>query len=503
MKKILLSVVAIVFSFLLHAQKADQKIADYLNNDDFFALKEVFPIIKDSVSPFLKDLTQSLLYCHFNRPKQACSSFQHFFTTHQGKIESGLATNLIYLWAENLRILGFHKEALQLIDGYLLNYAKEEQDKLKDYYRTISVYCEAYKNFPKSYIKQNTETVSSPLIFTQTGKRGQTMYIPVSINKKITNFIFDSGAGDNIVSEQFAEDNCIKVLNDSVQMIGAAIGYGKLGFADSLKIGDLVYYNASFLVVPEITPGSKFNDHAVLGLPFLRLQKEIQIYPQKKQIIFSLKESKEHESNLMLKNNQLIADALMNNKIVQMHFDTGSVKSSLNAYYYSKNKKLITQNFKRDTIYIGGYGAEYIMPVYRIPTSSFKIGTQEFSMNNIEVFTKVGMTDQSYFSGVFGVDFIQKFERISLNFNDMSLELYSGGEFLGFTNKTNFNLNTNSCYISNPYSIFNVPNNHSKEVNMSFKLGKKTLFRNVTYQFDPYKLKWEPIVQLQFINLDK
>ncbi|MBL4561320.1 MAG: retroviral-like aspartic protease family protein [Labilibaculum sp.] len=425
MKKILLSTITIVFSVLTYAQNLDSKVAEYLNNQDYLTLKEVYPLVKDSITPFLQDLTECFLPCYFNKPEEACKSIQNFFTSQQGKINSDLATSLIYLWAENLKAKGAYKEAVELIDNYLLNFPQEHRIKLKQYYSSIYVYCKAYQSFQASKISHHNKDISVPISFVQTGERGQTMFIPVTIRNNTTNFIFDTGAGDNVVTEKFALDNQIRILKDSILIIGVGSGYGKLGFIDSLQIGELIYQNVSFVVVPEIIPDNKYNTQAVLGMPFMRINKELIIYPNERKIVFPYKESipDSLKSNMILTNNTLLLNVESQDNMLLIQFDSGNVSSTMNLSYFKSNKTKIENQYKLDTIQIGGFRGINTIPAYTIPQLSFSIGISKFIMKNIKVLTKKNLMEPNQSKGVYGVNFIQKFDRICINFNLMRLEV--------------------------------------------------------------------------------
>ena len=70
--KFLLAMTIASSSVFVSAQPPDENVADLFNRQDWLTLEKIFPEIKDSIrDPCLRYMTQSLLDCSFNRPRQA------------------------------------------------------------------------------------------------------------------------------------------------------------------------------------------------------------------------------------------------------------------------------------------------------------------------------------------------------------------------------------------------------------------------------------------------
>ncbi len=432
MKKILTLILLTAIYYSSNAQLANKKIADCLNKSDFFTLSEIYPLLHDSVNPFLQDISESLLNTYFNKPQEAVVSFERFFDAHQDKISPQMATGMIYLWAENLKQKGEYKKVIQLIDDYLLNYNKDEIAKLKPTFQALLAYSKAYSSFPKSEIIKPEKDIRVPLFFRNARKKGyKIVYIPVTINGKTHDFIFDTGAGDNVITEKFAKENQITILNDSIPMQGIKSGYGKLGFAAKITIGELTYTNLSFLVVPNIIHESVKDKvqklDAVLGLPFIRKLTEFQIFPNKNEILFPHKESitENIQKNLILNNSTLLLNLEYDQTKLAIQFDSGDMASSLNEIYYKQHKKTVEQKGIKDTICIGGFGGVDTLLCYRMPSLTFSIGKSQFDMIELDVITEQQLSTNNQKQGVFGVNFITQFDKITVNLKQMRMEVFS------------------------------------------------------------------------------
>lgn len=476
MKTLLCLLIVLITTQTSFSQNTNQKVANLLNRSDFFTLSEVYPHVKDSLSSFLNQMSDALLKSYFNQPKEACNAFEKFFRNNNN-LNPLLASGMIYLWADNFQKIGDYQAAINLIDGYLSNYESEEQEKIKKSFQNLYIYCKNYSAFSQSKVIFPLKDVHVPLRLKPTGKEDMySMFIPVELNGKTHQFIFDTGAGDNMVSEQFAKENNISILSDSISLLGIGYGYARLGYIDKLQIGEITYTNVSFLVVPHIIPEviqeKNHEIHAVLGLPFIRKLKEFQILPHKRKILFPQSESLSSNcsKNLMLDQSTLLLNIESNNKNFPVQFDSGNVSSSLNAKYFEEHKELIQERGTKDTIRIGGFGGIDTLVTYKVPQINFSIGSSEFKMKNLNVLTDHQLSTNKKMFGVFGVNFIRKFEMVKVNLKQMKMEVFT-----------------------------------SKDITLSKFKGrlkinhKKKDYRKLHYeQFDPQKSAWEATNKTDF-----
>jgi len=155
-----------------------------------------------------------------------------------------------------------------------------------------------------------------------------------------------------------------------------------------------------------------------------------------------------------------------------MLFDTGNVSSTLTKRFFQNNKETVEQNGILDSLHIGGYGGIDTIPTYRLAGQNFKIWENSFSLRNIHILTHEQLGNYANCDGVFGVNFIRLFDKVTLNLDKMRIEV------LG-------NINNEALL--------------NKEFNIDFKLSKKYLVRTIHYdKFDVAKMEWEPTAKFQF-----
>ncbi len=84
------------------------------------------------------------------------------------------------------------------------------------------------------------------------GWRGTTILIPVTINGKTYRFIFDTGAGTSFMSERFAKEVGVRMLNDSLTINSTLPGAmnGQMGTVENMQIGSMIFHYPLITVAP-------------------------------------------------------------------------------------------------------------------------------------------------------------------------------------------------------------------------------------------------------------
>lgn len=150
----------------------------------------------------------------------------------------------------NLLNSGMYKQAGKV--GENLVNALKESVPFENLYSFVFIekVGKALANIPKPYLERPNRDVTIPLSVESVG-RGKHIYIPVEVNGITKNYIFDTGCSfGNFVSENYAKEAGLKIVADSIPVLGMEIDFVKLAMADSLRIGEPVYHNPIFMATP-------------------------------------------------------------------------------------------------------------------------------------------------------------------------------------------------------------------------------------------------------------
>ncbi len=409
----------------LKAQEADQKIGELLNSSDWFTLEEEYPKAKESIqTPLIKSLSEVMIGLYFNAPQKALEQIDTLLTNYRQELGFENICGMVAFKSQILAKQGRYGESVDNLNSFLDQIAafvkKEDCQGLVD----MASYYGKLRNQPGLEIVRPDKDVVIPMTIEKAG-RGELMFVPVTIKGKEYKFIFDTGAGTTFMSQEFADKVGVRTVVDSIKITGVKTGYGRQGTIDSLCIGDIIFKHPVITVAPpnpEVDTVYKVD--AVLGIDFIRMVGESQLFPQEGKICFPQNQTPLPATgrNLMLLD-QPYAKLYSNGERLIFHFDTGNVTSDLFTPYYLRHKEKIETEGVKDTISGGGYGGIRKMEGYRLSQVPFKVGSTDFELKNISAYTDVTTDVERQEDGSLGMSFIQLFQQVIINFDKMFLEV--------------------------------------------------------------------------------
>lgn len=421
--KISYTIMAIVFLFSsssVQAQEADKRIGDLINQSDWFGLEKEYALQKDSIrNPILRFLSEAMLGSYFNRPDAACEAIDSLLTHYQDQIGFENSCSMVYFASENQLKQEKYESIIEILEPFIEQTKDilESQEQYLTYYKMAN----ALRHHPRTEIMRPDRDCSVPLTIEKAG-RGSHLYVPVEINEKEYPFIFDTGAGYNMVSERFAQEIGIRTVCDSFPITGVSRVFGKLGITDSIRIGDILYKNPLFLIAPPIAEtDSIFQVDAVLGSPFMLSIGETQINMSESKITFPICETPLPESgrNLTFQSGQPYLQVISNGEKLLFHFDTGDVEGNLHSSFYEKHQEWVKANGVKETLRGGGLGGLYEVESYRLSSYPMQIGGTNCELKNVSVSTQKTCMIQREEDGVLGFNFINLFPETIINFRQM------------------------------------------------------------------------------------
>ena len=438
MKKLFL-LAAVLFSIPVFSQSADERIGILINQSDWFGLEENYPILKDSMQvDFLKLMSEIMIDYNFNRPDKAISGIRKLLTNHQNEIGGS-------------NVLGMTILACQ-IDGLRGNYASAAQNaqSIIDQLKAQNAEKEAYEGLEQVFsfysklssipapsitrpdcdvsVPIEIEKVKLPTSVEPKGWRGTTILIPVTINGKTYRFIFDTGAGTSFMSERFAKEVGVRMLNDSLTINSTLPGAmnGQMGTVENMQIGSMIFHYPLITVAPPNALDSVMRVDAILGMDFINLFDELRIYTKEKKIVFPISSTPLPASgrNMILTDRALKIKAEANNgERLKLHFDTGCSTAGLYYRYYEGHKSELDASGKREHITGGGFNIVVTKEILRLPSFRIKVGKVPVELKNLAVDTTNGDFQTSDDAGIIGMDMMNQFDCVTINLKEMFLKL--------------------------------------------------------------------------------
>lgn len=412
----------LVFCKPTQAQSPNERIGQLIGGDDMFELQKQHDLLKDSIIPMLDCMSEAMLAGSFNQADKGIKAFEELLSNEDYQAQLGINTiaNFMYLYADLFENKYDFKGAADLLQSFLDQTKEVPLGQIRSILQNkLKLNMSLSKAAGFKVVRPNKDCEVA--FYLEKAGRGESLMVTAEINGKDLPMIFDTGCPKySLLSESAAKTLGLVKIADSISMVGVGKGTAWVGTTDSLRLGEVTCYNPIFYIVPKIVTDTTLNDFAVLGADLFNALGEINFYPKKNKIVFpaQLTSLPESGNNLVMKSRQPYLKLNLNGKSCLMHFDTGNVKTYMNHLYYEKNKSWVENQGLQDSIRIGGFGGISIQNSYRLPLTKFELQGREFNFNQTQVSTESTMHTWRE-DGIFGTDFLQKFDKIILSYRNM------------------------------------------------------------------------------------
>lgn len=432
MKKILLAVVMIItlLQIPLAAQNSYVLTLDSLaRNKEFFKLRNMINTLSQE-NKFSKEeslFISSILKANFAFPNSMSdvNSFvgeilkADFSPTLKAKVYK-----YTYDFALNSSYYFFDFNSINLFTEKLFPVAKSEFDpeELEDNDNYLKILKSLTNLKPPSVKIDKDEFVEYYLDV------AKLINLPVDINGDTQNFIFDSGANLPVIVSSLALKHNMKLFETDIN-VGTITDIkvkSKIAICDSLKIGNVVFYNSTFLVFPDesLTFANGFYKiNGIIGLPQMRLLNAITIKRDESQMTFHKNLTSPALNNLAFDGLTPVFMLKQNNDTLTFTFDTGSQKTILYEKYLDKYKGNIVGKYTETDIEVGGAGGSKKVKGYKLDKVTLSHNSGNFDINNVNLLSESLKKRNSLFFGNLGLDMIWQFKEITINFANMSINL--------------------------------------------------------------------------------
>ena len=420
MYKIAIASIACCISLAIHAQNADMRISELVSTSNWFTLEEEYPQLKDTVQfDFVRLMAEAMIAQNFNREKEATDMFQTLINSHQQQIGSGAALYLAEMILRNYEHCGMYGLAAEKADNLIeqiktsgapIDYTNlldiHKKNKALSKYDSTIVIRHRTKDIILPFTMENTDA-----LFSEQAPVSNRYYIPISVHGTTYQFMLDTGATTTYLSKRFAD-------LIGVEYIDYSSPYGQLAYLDSMKLGDVTFKNVIALVHNGTPLDSICHIDAVLGMDLVRRLDEMRIDNKKNQITFPAQTSKKPEfgRNLRCSNQFLFVEAEDAKGPLSVLLDSGA-ETGFTYNYFLKHQNELSKFRGTKEITTGGVdGFHSTMAIY-VPTVNFIICNQELKLK--DVYVPYMKTKNNYDDIVLGIDFLRKYDNVTLNFKDM------------------------------------------------------------------------------------
>jgi hypothetical protein len=254
---------------------------------------------------------------------------------------------------------------------------------------------------------------------------GYTLIAVQSENDSIVDFIFDTGANVNAITETTAKKLNLRIIPNSDIFVMGATGmrnHAQIGLAETLTIGKMEIRNAEFVVFADSLftfANGIYKINGVVGFPIFSRFEEI-TYTDSVMIIPQKPAMKEGEPNMFIEADDYILSIGYKGKNYPFFFDTGNDKTFFKRNFY--NLDSIRFKALKDTVYhMGGVG-EIISMRARVPDEvTLQYAGKDFRIDHPYVAMEYEKMSRHLYGSI-GKDFMYLYPKRTLSFKLARLE---------------------------------------------------------------------------------
>lgn len=436
MRKILLILSTVISYIAVYAQSNDAKIAEAMNNSDWFALDSLYNASpKNSISDFLEVYSRGMIGNRFNRPDVSIPAFEELLENYSQNLSINQLIGAAVMCAIDMSRVGDNAKAASVLTSVHERILKDGNVKVA---KTLEKYIKQYSSLAEydAYkIIFYGDTGLVPFHIVPIGKpedKGVHMHLENSfINGIPADITFDTGAGVNIISESFVEKYDLIPIDIETKVSGARSHNGTFAIAKELKIGNITVCDVPFFVMDITANNAEANQYMqriniIIGSDLMLKLKDLTIDFENRQIMVPAEAQTKTEitPNLCFSSGMnLLAKGTILDTELLMNIDTGdSGYGSIGKNFYKKNRKFINSNGTQATFRKAGIGGIEISKGYKVSDMPLDLGGNVVSMPSLNVMKK---TDCFGYECNLGLKSLMLYKTVRFNLVDFVLSTES------------------------------------------------------------------------------
>jgi predicted aspartyl protease len=429
MKKLIIILTTIALSLGLSSENQNHKddinirLKQLYKQRKYFKFKNLLNSSVDKIEKWQYLYFNALVDNVFNRHEESNKTIAEIFKNYSNQITDTITSKLLEVRLVNSIHLFQFKEATETSKRLQKDYKLLlDSSDLAEYINEMNIWS-VLADVPPQTISKTKETKI------QMTKDWVGLWnIPVTVSDSTYDFIFDSGANISTITESFAKKLGFKIFDTEFE-VGTATDIrvkSGLAIADKISMGNIIYHNVIFLVLPDEAlsfPQVNYYIDGIVGFPMIEAMEEIHI-TKDHELMVPLNPEIKNIQNLTFDGLTPIVLTTHKNDSLGFTFDTGARTTHLYFSYYKKYKDEIDKNYKMKTITIGGAGGSIDVKGFILDDIHFYILKSIVSLKNVSLIAEEISDNENdnYFYGNIGQDIINQFDEMVINFKSMYVE---------------------------------------------------------------------------------
>jgi len=383
---------------------------------DFFQADVLITENREKLTKQHQSILQAKIDNAFNKNENSQKNINYILENHSS-LEDSILVDLYKTKIDNEFKRYQYKSAKESLEKLFKNFkAYFTEEEITDLKNQLKIYS-ALKNIPPQKIDKLKD-----LFIVMSKDVAGLNNLPVSTALDTSNFIFDTGANLSVISKTTSQKLEVDILPNSDIEVDALTGntvLAKLGWVKELKIEHITLQNVIFLVFQDkdlAFPSINYQINGILGYPVIAALGEVHLGKDGSFKVPKITPTNGRYRNLAL--DELTPIVKIDTMLYT--FDTGASTTMLYPGYFQQNKEFIEENYKEETIQLGGAGG----------TKSYQAYTIEHTINEFDKPVELNVTllknkEQRFKSimGNLGQDYLGHFKNMVLNFKAMYINL--------------------------------------------------------------------------------
>jgi predicted aspartyl protease len=256
------------------------------------------------------------------------------------------------------------------------------------------------------------------------------LYLPFTVDGKVANYAFDSGANLSIMSESEAKRLGLTIQSVDTRMgdsSGAQIGL-RVAVAKELILGGLHLQNVAFAVLPDTQepfvdlPDGK---RGLVGIPVLIAMQTMRWEPKGTFAFgFAPKHKNISASNLSFDQSFPVTQIEFQHKSLEFTVDTGAEKTVLSPPFAKEFPDLMRASGQTESHKLTGVAGSSSYDSVLLPSVTLQVGSHDVSLAPAHVLVKQSTETSSWAAGNLGIDLLNQAHDITFDFHAMALSLH-------------------------------------------------------------------------------
>ena len=395
---------------------AFEDVYQLIDQNNFFKAKDVYSTAKNNFSPIHQKFIEAFLDHAFGRHTESNEKIAELHS-QLAQFPDSLQIALCGIKADNHFNLYEYREGKTATEFVLENYGNTLSEEEKDELRNGLAIFTALENQPKQTVTINGYN-KLKLKKNKTGLKSLT----VAIDNDSLDFFLDTGANGSAIVRSVAEKYKMDIIPVSIE-VGTSTTIkplAQIAVCPEFHIGDIKIQNTIFFVLEDkdLSISKLFFKYKVLGVigyPIMAALKEVQI-TKDGYFIVPEEETVYADSNMATCVSTIIS--IEGNPYM---LDTGAHETTFFKPYYLTNRDEIEKRYKIKTIRYAGAGGIVKEKGWYVIDAKLNVHDKDIILKKVDL-SKEEFQDFKGLWGAIGLDVVEQFEKMILNFNQMFIK---------------------------------------------------------------------------------